>query len=74
MNPEAVKAQFDSLRAQLDALEIMVLSAAPAPEPEPAGCPHPEDKRVDAATMGNARRFLCKACGQFVNPGAVTND
>lgn len=28
------------------------------------GCPHPEDKRVDASTMGH-RAWYCKECGHY---------
>ena len=66
MSPE-VLAQLYVLRAQLEiAIRLLEGDAdtAAAGEDE-TGCPHPEDKRVDATVMdGRGPRWKCLVCDQ----------
>ena len=54
--------QLYILRSQVD----LLISLVEGPPPEVVGCPHPEDKRQNATTMGGERQFMCLACGATV--------
>ena len=65
MGPE-VLAQLYVLRAQLE-IAIRLLESEPdAAGEDETGCEHPEDKRVDATTMGGPQKFHCLVCGAEV--------
>jgi hypothetical protein len=64
----AMSAQTALLEAQL---ALLVELATPAPESSdtPAGvaCPHPDDARIDLATLAHPRRFACRVCGVTID-------
>jgi hypothetical protein len=62
-NPPSLALQhLYMVRAQVD-LAIATLERVPLAEDE--GCPHPEDKRVDASVMdGSGPRWKCLLCDQ----------
>jgi hypothetical protein len=64
MNP--VLQHLYIIRAQID-LAIGALEGVPA---EQAGCPHPEEKRLNLTNMGQPPHFLCLVCGDDV-PGQM---
>lgn len=58
--------QLYSLRAQVEAL-IAMEQAETMPDPvEPGDCQHPEERRVNAQTMGGPPQFYCQACKSMV--------
>jgi hypothetical protein len=57
--------QLYAMRAQLEAV-IATEEAEHGTILEAAGCPHPEDKRVNTTTFGTEPTFKCMACGEFV--------
>jgi hypothetical protein len=48
-----------------DAAGVMVetLDAADRVAADPDACPHPEEKQIDATTMGGRPRVMCLVCG-----------
>lgn len=58
--------QLYAMRAQLEAIisaEELELGAVQ----QAAGCPHPEDKRVNSTTMGGGKpRFYCTVCREQI--------
>jgi hypothetical protein len=72
MNLDLMAAQLYAMRAQCDALIMVVDEArglrteAEAPK-DPAACPNcgaPEEKQVDASTLDGKRATMCLACGR----------
>lgn len=61
MNVEAIRLSLYALRTQVDAL-IAQVDGAPAQTQ--GGCPHPEEKQVDATTCGGPTRVLCLVCNE----------
>lgn len=53
--------QLQIIRAQVD-LAIALLDEAAGQ----AGCPHPEEARLDTSTGGRPPSFYCKACDQEI--------
>ena len=68
----ALKATVASCIAQIEALEETVgVSMAPREPvpPQPASpCAHPEDSRKALATFDSPGRFICRKCGEVVEP------
>ena len=58
MNKNAIIAQMEAIRAQLDATLFLLAE----PDPDPAPCQHPPESRIDMATMGTTR-WQCRICG-----------
>ena len=54
---EAVRMTADVVAASLDA----ILAALPV------DCTHPEDARLDAASLARPKRFWCRNCQTFID-------
>lgn len=68
MSESVIRAQFDALRAQIDALEFMVVGSPAARDV--VDCQHPEEKREPAPVTAAPRQFKCGECLRLVNPDA----
>jgi hypothetical protein len=65
---DQLRASLTALQVQIDGLIRALEEPAPArPEPGTAECPHPDESRVNASTMGRPRRFYCQACKQYID-------
>jgi hypothetical protein len=68
-------AQAAVLEAQADLLIAVLAQADPPPAAaDTPPCRHPEDARLDAASLRAPSRFFCRACSAFVNPAPVEAD
>jgi hypothetical protein len=52
---EAVRMQVDVVASALDGMLSQL----------PIDCPHPDDARVDAASLTHPKRFWCRQCQTF---------
>ena len=61
----AMAAQAALLDAHADAL--LMDAAAVLDAPIAAVCPHPDEARIDLATLAHPHRFACRACGVTIH-------
>lgn len=67
VNLELIRAQLYSARATIDAVLFQLDQPAAAPAKPLGSCPHcgaPEDKQVDASTLGSGPLKQCLVCRQ----------
>lgn len=65
---DLIRAQLLAMQAQLEAMQRQVAAMLALVSPAPAiECLHPVDQREyqKGGTMGQLRRFLCRACEQM---------
>ena len=62
----AMSAQAALLDAHADAL-LTDAADVRAATPPAAPCPHPDEDRLDLATLAHPHRFACRACGVTIN-------
>ena len=62
----AMAAQAALLDAHADAL-LTDAADVRADTPPAAPCPHPEEARIDLASLRHPSRFACRACGVTIN-------
>jgi hypothetical protein len=65
----AMAAQAALLDALAELADALLTDAAegPADAPPAAPCPHPDEARIDLATLAHPYRFACRACGVTIN-------
>lgn len=61
--PSVLLQHLYMVRAQVD----LAIAAAEADLPQPIGCDHPLEARLDATTGGGPPRFLCRVCEQEID-------
>lgn len=59
---QSIRAQAVAMVASCD----LLLAASDQKQPEPPGCSHPKDSRIDTSVMGSQPSFLCQECGVTV--------
>ena len=62
----AMAAQAALLDAHADAL-LMDAADVRADAPPAAPCSHPDEARIDLATLAHPSRFACRACGVTIH-------
>jgi hypothetical protein len=62
----AMSAQAALLDAHADAL-LTDAADVRADAPAAAPCAHPDEARIDLATLAHPRRFACRVCGATLN-------
>jgi len=62
----ALAAQAALLDAHADAL-LMDAADVRADAPPAPPCAHPDEARIDLATLAHPRRFACRACGATIH-------
>ncbi len=68
------QAQYESLFAVLcEIRDVLTAGVALADEgPEPEGCHHPDDQRVDLRTFTDTEHWICSAC-RYEHTGLTRN-